>query len=127
MFYGCDFNGSIPAKLFANNPKLKNLAYAFYSLNTLEGAIPEGLFDNNPALDDVEMMFNGCTNLTTLPTNLFVNNPNIKDFHQIFENCYKLVGTAPDLWVTHPDANGTKCFRNCSKLTNYADIPDDWK
>ncbi len=33
----------------------------------------------------------------------------------------------PELWISHPNVTGKDCFSNCTKASNYASIPDDWK
>lgn len=53
-------------------------------------------------------------------------------FIQVFENCSKLTGTAPAsvFWNNsysnhYVTPNGS--FYNCTSLSNYNDIPEDWK
>jgi hypothetical protein len=61
----------------------------------------------------------------TLFTN--TNNPKITTFYQTFSGCSKLTGTAPALWTMFPKATMGMCFKGCTKLSNYASIPDQWK
>ena len=55
------------------------------------------------------------------------NNPLITNFYETFKGCSKLTGTAPTLWMQFSNASGGACFNGCTKLDNYADIPDQWK
>ena len=42
-------------------------------------------------------------------------------------NYTNIQGTAPSLWTQFSNANGGGCFNGCTKLSNYADIPSQWK
>jgi hypothetical protein len=46
LFESCyKVTGTIPAELFANNPKITDFSYVFSDCSLITG-IPEGLFDN---------------------------------------------------------------------------------
>lgn len=49
------------------------------------------------------------------------------NFKGMFYDCVNLTGEAPRLWEIFPDADGTGCFHGCTGLTNYNDIPDNWR
>lgn len=77
--------------------------------------------------------------ITSLPSDLFINMSNINDFSYCFSGCSNLTGTTPvdgngyKLWERAGKAgypttiNGTQCFRGCTQLDDYDEIPDDWK
>ncbi len=105
MFNGCSNLKSIPSSLI----------------------IPENLRDGSN-------MFNGCTSLTTDISNIFPpywNNRLIGiSLAYAFNNCSKITGTVPanKLWNADVSWNNvSKCFANCTSLTNYDEIPAEWK
>lgn len=140
-FLGCSNLQSVPAKLFAHNPALTNLYKVFEECTSLT-ALPEGLLDANPKLSDIERMCYGCTALTTVPTNLFDNNRLLYECKQAFSSCTALQGESPYTEIdgkkyhlyerstnptefTSPD--GKFCFSGCKNLTDYQNIPEEWK
>ena len=78
-----------------------------------------------------ESMFRGCINLTSDISNIWPDewtsdNPNLL---YMFYNCSKVTGTVPanKLWNSGKIRDYNDCFYNCTSLTNYNEIPDDWK
>jgi len=74
--------------------------------------------------------FKNCASLTSIPIGLFDNCPAVTSFSSCFFGCRALMGLAPGLWDTTKWPNVTlhsMCFYNCTGLSNYADIPSDWK
>lgn len=132
VFYNCYVLTSLSSGMFTNNPRATTFAYAFYQCRALT-SIPQGLFDKNTAVTTFASAFYGCTNLTSLPSDLFANNANVTNFTSAFENCSQLTGESPTgpagkkLWELIPAPIGTRCFRGCTSLTDYAAIPAEWK
>lgn len=76
--------------------------------------------------------FQSCQNLASDISHVFDDfTGNRKNVYGIFEHCEKITGTAPaDILWNNTDitwTNNTYCFRNCTQLTNYDDIPAEWK
>jgi hypothetical protein len=116
---------------------------------------PTGLFDNVTSATTFASCFFGCTALTSVPSNLFDTNINVVNFSGTFRNCRSLTnvlqftfntnvtifnnlynmsstanaltGTAPELWNRVPTPSGTDAFNNCINLTNFAEIPLNFK
>ncbi len=128
-FYGCfqlcGLITSIPSGLFDAATNATDFSYTFRSCSDL-AAIPSGLFDNNTAV----LTFIGCfrnSKITSIPATLFDNCSLVTDFDYCFASCTSLTGNAPELWLREPEPNGAGCFTNDTGLTNYGDIPGDWK
>lgn len=121
-FYGCSkmiTAPSIPSSVI-------NLSSAFHLCSSLTSApsLPVGV--NNLA-----NAFYYCSKIETIngmfPATLTASSINISS---CFAGCIKLAGTAPAalLWGdTSKTWTSTRAFFNCTSLTNYADIPADWK
>lgn len=128
---------SIPENLFKFNTKLTDLFNTFNYCNI--DTISENLFINNPELKVLRSCFSNCEKLISIPENLFVNNKKITNFMQIFDGCRNLAGTTPkdsdggEIWERAgkegfpASISGGYCFRNCTLLDNYANIPAGWK
>lgn len=128
--HGTSLRGELPPELFKNCTKLQVTDGMFVACGLLKGGLPNEMFRTNRALTNVSNMFWACGGLdgelgATLFTN--TNNPNITTFYQTFSGCSKLTGTAPALWTMFPKATMGMCFKGCTKLSNYASIPDQWK
>lgn len=77
--------------------------------------------------------------ISQIPTGYFNDCPNIETFDSCFENNTALYGSTPvdenglKLWQRagqpgYPTIiTGTRCFYGCTNLSDYADIPADWK
>lgn len=128
--HGTSLRGEIPPELFKNCTKLQSTEGMFIACTLLKGGLPNEMFRTNRALTNVSSMFWACGGLdgelgATIFTN--TNNPKITTFYQTFCGCGKLKGTAPALWTMFPKATMGLCFNGCTKLSNYASIPDQWK
>ena len=101
------------------------------------GQIPEKLFWNNPKLIDVGACFQNCRYLNgDIPSNLFINNRLINNYRELFNQCNQLTG---DGWrdiieyaTQYAEENNINlqtndCFKGCTSLTDYDEIPDEWK
>ena len=121
--------------IFKNNPSLTNISEALgdYRLQTI--AVDE--FSNNKELVNVSFLFSNSSQLTNMPN--FKENKKITDFSYAFQNCTNLRGSTPTdengykLWQRagksgYPETiNGEGCFRGCTQLDDYNEIPDNWK
>lgn len=121
--------------IFKNNPGLTNIeeAFAYSKLKT----IPVDEFSNNKELVNVSKVFLNSKELTNMPN--FIENKKITNFRQAFDGCSKLTGSTPTdengykLWQRagkegYPATiNGQYCFRGCTQLDDYNEIPSDWK
>ena len=121
--------------IFKNNPGLTNIeeAFAYSKLQT----IPADEFSNNKELVNVSKVFLNSTELTNMPN--FLENKKITNFSQAFDGCSKLTGSTPTdengykLWQRagkegYPATiNGQHCFRGCTQLDDYDEIPNNWK
>lgn len=135
MFYmyngwGTSLRGDIPPLLFRANSKLQKIDGTFAGCGLLTGGLDGQLFTRNAKLKTARESFHGCSGLKgEMSGALFTstNNPLLTDFYQTFQGCKNIQGTAPSLWTQFSNANGGGCFNECTKLSNYADIPAQWK
>src|SRR5690606_16769702 len=103
----------------------------------LTGSIPEKLFANNPSVTTFNCTFYQCSNLTgSIPEKLFANNPSVTDFSGTFFQCSNLTGRGWEDIITNAEQNAidggftlskTQCFRYCTSLTDYGQIPAAWR
>jgi len=136
-FNGCSQLTSIPSGLFDNNTLVTNFEYCFWGCSQLT-SIPSGLFDNNTLVTNFRYCFCDCSKLQ-LRTDIF-DFANFLNKNMKFGNCFYrssftgVQGTAPALWEADygtgtPTTTG--CFggggNSATSLTNYADIPAEWK
>ena len=149
-FSGCC---SLPGPIPALPPNLQSMYGAFSWCDCITGTIPaipstvtnienafagcSALTGSTPALSanvvNAKMAFYGCNALDgtigAIDTNIAA------DFTETFYECSNLTGNAPPLWdssvypnVTQPEpGNSNGCFYGCTSLSNYNDIPTDWK
>lgn len=137
-FFGrCSSLTSIPEKLFAYfseqvHPVL-NINSMFTDCTGLK-SIPDGLYKNLPShIKTIDWVLNfiRCTGLTSLSPELFNIREDLKvaELGDMFWGCTGLTGEAPPLWEQErfESIRHVGCFYNCTKLTNYAEIPEEWK
>ena len=145
-FNGCsELTGPIPADLFRYNTQVSSNGFyqTFYGCTNLTESIPADLFRYNTQVSvaGFQSTFSGCTNLS-LSSNIFgppeeygtrfLNK--VSDFKYCFYNTGKTSpqGTAPPLWL-YDFGTGTPVKTGCflgqtsSTVTNFADIPANWK
>ena len=148
MFYGtfsgCSGLTSIPAGLFAgisDAPAYGMFSGTFSGCSGLTGAIPDGLFagiSGAPAQYMFYSTFDGCSGLTSIPENLFGNISGTAQsnmFYRTFNNCTSLTGPSARingqyLYEIWPDATTSQVndmYYNASKLSDYSNIPSNWK
>ena len=103
--------------------------------------VSENLFSNCTKVTDFSWAFYNCTGLTSIPANLFSNNTAVTNFSWTFFMCSGLTGNVPTDTDGTPIynrsgegkdgyavvTNYTDCFANCTGLTDYNSIPEDWK
>ena len=152
-FYSCtNLTGTIPENLFAGisgAPASSMFSQTFLHCTGLTGSIPEKLFagiSGTPARYMFSGTFYNCTGLTgEIPENLFAGiSGDAADYMfggsyststGTFDNCIGLTGPSPKiggkyLYEVWPDATTTQVghmYRNCTGLTDYADMPTAWK
>lgn len=142
LFGSCDYLAAIPEKLFANNTKVRRFGLVFAACAGIT-SIPEKLFANNPDVTDFVMGFHACSSLQSIPARLFDNNRKATMFDGCFNMCESLTGESPYTMIgdkkvhlyersNYPDHFATPiryfgCFNGCTGLTDYAQIPSDWK
>jgi hypothetical protein len=131
-FDNCDALTSIPPGLFDKHVNNTNFAWTFAKCYSLE-SVPEGLFDKHTKVTTFAYVFFRCYSLTSIPSHLFDKNTMASNFSYAFEDCGMLTGESPTnsagkkLWELSPAPAGSRCFRNCTKLTDFDSIPAGWK
>ena len=129
----------IPADLFAGvrgAPAYSVFGYTFS--NTPITEIPADLFagiQGAPADSMFSRTFNNCTQLQSIPENLFagISGPLADSmFSGTFANCSSLTGPSARtngqyLYEIWPDVDYMWTYRNATGLSDYAQIPDNWK
>lgn len=142
MFTGCTALAALPADLMAYCPEATDISAMFYNCNALR-AVPEGFLDNNTRIKYCNSTFKSCKALESIPVTLFDHCLRITQCEQMFYGCQALKGESPYLMKdnqkvhlyereSYPLLYPTmerydNCFYNCSKLTDYADMPSAWK
>ena len=141
-FNNCEALTSIPEKLFANCPEVTSFSSTFSDCDALT-TIPEKLFANCPEVMSFSSTFFDCDALTAIPAGIFDNNRKVNTFTQVFYSNGQVTGESPytvingkkvhlyerknytDEFVT--PANFIDAFLSCYQLTDYANIPTEWK
>lgn len=130
-FYQC--NIAIPAGLFANNLLIESFEYCF-AYNYAITAIPNTLFVGLTQVSNMNYCFYHCTELLEIPADLMNDIGSTRSV--TFNYCFALANTAasntmvnavPELWLKANNPTGLYCFRYRTAVSNYADIPADWK
>lgn len=135
-FFGCGLL-FIPSGLFDNCIAVTSFSNTFNGCENLS-AIPNGIFAHNSEARIFQYVFKNCKSLTTIPLGLFDHCKKVIISSQVFAGCSNLTGTTPktngyELWqrvglAGYPTSIiGIKCFSGCVNLSNYNDIPANWK
>ena len=145
-FRGCTgLTGSLPADLFRYNTLVSTsgFSYTFNGCTGLTGSLPSDFFRYNTLVSTsgFSYTFQGCTGISLSPNifgppeeyaTRFLNTK--PDFTNCFYNTGTLAakGTAPALWLYNYGTETpvkTGCFygQTTNTVTNFADIPADWK
>ena len=105
VYGGCENLLSIPNRMFYDCKKGRSYWRTFYNTGSCE--LPAEMFDY--------------TSLSTIiGLDMFV-----ETFGS--NNGKSHTGTAYPLWEYYPNVDHTLCYQNQTNLTNYNDIPSDWK
>ena len=140
-FSGCTGLTTLPENLFAACANVTDFSYAFNGCTGLT-TLPENLFANCPEVITFSDTFYKCSSLLELPAGLFDNNRKVQSFSSTFHACnltgespYTLIGDVkvhlyeradyPDYFAT--PTSYRYCFISGKNLTDYDQIPDDWK
>ena len=142
-FGSCTSLTTIPEGLFSGvTGSARNLFKSTFNGCKSLTSIPEGLFSGvtGNARDLFAYTFYGCTSLTTIPEGLFsgvtgnANSNTVGLFDSTFYGCTSVKGTTPKIngkkiWVVFEFSAsvGIKCFYKCTKLSDYNEIPNEWK
>ena len=128
FYYVGDYGGisEIPADLFKNNILATTFLECFLGPGLGLKTIPVGLFDTNILVTSFSGTFES-SKLTAIPSGLFTYNTAVTDYQKTFAQCPDIVSAAPKLWLLVPEPNGTTCFLNDFSISNYEEIPADWK
>ena len=129
MFADCSRLTEIPSTLTIPN-SVTDCSWMFSRCSDLT-IIPETLIIPD-SVTDCSHIFYDCSNLTSDISNIWPdvwNYTGTIDLNMMFESCSKVVGTVPadKLWNSGKTFNSSGCFRNCTSLTNYSEIPAGWK
>ena len=141
-FLACSGITAIPARLFDKCTQVTDFSCTFYECSALT-TIPQGLFDKCAQVTNFCETFEGCSKLTAIPVGLFDNCTQVTNFSWTFYGCWALRGESPYTLINgqkvhlyersnYPEHFSTptsydRCFNNCTDLTDYAQIPADWK
>lgn len=125
----------VDAGVFRYTSSLRVFDHAFDCCANLT-TIPEGIFRFiGQGSYYFFATFADCTGLTSIPSGLFSSAINWKsiDMFYTFGGCTNLTGETPrvdgkKLWeLGGRIVSGRTCFSGCAKLSDYNEIPDDWK
>ncbi len=141
VFQECESLQAIPEALFAGCPLAQDFSYAFAGCKLLT-SLPGNLFKQNTKLQQVEGTFMNCKALTSIPTGLFDNNRKLMNVGWTFSQSPNIEGESPYTLIegkkVHLYERGNypaefialqeyqRCFNQCTKLTDYAAIPESW-
>lgn len=133
-FCDCESLLSIPGKLFSysNAPRIK-VAHIWNGCKNIT-EVPEDIFYVKTKITYLWGVFANCTSLETVPENAIPINGVENGFVQVFYGCINLK-SAPKIWlkVAPPDYDwvdklyAEKCYKDCTSLPYYTEIPDTWK
>lgn len=141
VFQQCESLQAVPETLFAGCPLAEDMSYAFAGCKALT-SLPDNLFGQNSRLEQVEGTFSSCTALTAIPAMLFDNNRKLMNVKSAFSGSLNVEGESPYTVIgnkkVHLYERGdystefvalqeyVRCFGDCTKLTDYSDMPDHW-
>lgn len=148
MFMGCTSLESVPEGLFAGTPAITSFEATFSGCTAL-ASLPEKLFaaiGTKTSSITLSECFYKCSSLSSLPAGLFDTVRRISYIDSCFEGCSSLKGESPYTVIgdtkihlyerergdDFPNApvNASahaNCFTGCTGLSDYSEIPSDWK
>ena len=121
---GNTLRGSLPATLFRNNSKLKDISTIFSGCNLITGELSGDFFIGNTEINNCENAF-WSTQFTYVGFNLLKTNKKINNIKAMFRGNNKVSGNAPKLWET-PAVNTAECFMGCT-FDDQESIPSTYK
>ena len=128
MFYDCSSLTTLPNTFTIPN-SVTDCSGMFYSCRSLT-TLPDTFTIPN-SVTKCQNMFTDCINLTSDISNIWPDfiSTSIITLSYMFYNCVKVTGTIPadKLWNSGKTFTANKCFTSCTSLTNYDEIPQDWK
>ena len=128
MFASCKSLTTIPETLTIPN-SVTNCGGMFYNCSSLT-AIPSTFTIPN-LVTNCSYVFYKCSSLTSDISNIWPtwNSTGTINLSNMFNGCSKVVGTVPadKLWNSGKTFSSSSCFTNCTSLTNYDEIPAEWK
>lgn len=120
-------------KVYSLANTLTNAHQLFYQCQNLY-QIDTNTFILPSGLTDATSMFGDCYNLNADISNIFnlwgnPDNQLTRIIPTMFNNCQYIVGVIPPqkLWNSADEFEAMHAFANCILLTNYNDIPEQWK
>lgn len=148
VFAECTSLTSLPADLFAGTPAITSFEAAFSGCSSLE-SLPESLFSaigTKTTSITFSDCFKGCSSLKSLPAGLFDTVTRINYIDGCFDGCSSLTGESPYTLIgdakihlyerqrgtDFPNVPSTAysheaCFAGCHGLSDYDDIPVEWR
>lgn len=153
MFDSCYSLKIVPSDLFAGCPAITNFEATFAECTSLE-SIPADLFaaiGTKTSSVTFSECFLGCESLKSLPATLFDTVRRISYIDNCFNGCTSLTGESPYTMITNAEGEEVKvhlyervrddnfpnapvtasahvaCFTGCVGLSDYENIPSDWK
>ena len=125
-FANCSSLMSVPAELFvAIGTKTSSITFAgcFMKCSALE-SVPVSLFDTVRRINYIDDCFNGCSSLSgESPYTVIVAEDGSEQKVHLYERTRGTdFPTAPTSASAH-----TSCFAGCTNLSDYDNIPTDWK
>ena len=130
-FAHCTSLATIPVDLFRYCVNVTTFEYCFYNCTSLT-SIPTDLFKYTVNVTTFEYCFSRCRKLA-LPTSIFnltalqAKKPAMTQCFLVSSTLYSHTGTVQPIWNYITIATNNSCFRNCTALTNYSQIPELWK
>ena len=129
MFYYCSSLTELPSTFTIHN-SVTNCFYMFQGCSSLT-ELPSTFTIPN-LVTNYSSMFKDCSSLTSNISNIWPstwNHTGTINLSYMFDGCSKIVGTVPadKLWNSGKTFDSNHCFYKCTSLTNYAEIPEDWK
>ena len=101
------------------------------------------MFDHNANVSDISQAFSHCTKLKQIPVTLFDHMRMLQTTSEMFYNCASLTGESPYTVINgskvhlyerqnYPSEflkidNHSNTYLNCTGLSDYGSIPEEWK
>jgi hypothetical protein len=140
-FAGCSSLKQLPENMFRYNVKVFSMNGTFSACTGLT-SIPEKLFSHNTEVWDFSSVFSTDRNLESIPPGLFDNNRKVGSFIYAFSQIRNMRGETPYTMVGDTKVHlyerqdypsefnapgGMRCFYSDYNLTDYDNIPEEWK